>query len=71
MSEASTGESLPDERPKPGRPRKYASAADRVRAYRERERQKREAASLAEPTTPRARPKQPPTWRPPSPHSAP
>lgn len=52
MSEASTGESLPDERPKPGRPRKYASAADRVRAYRERERQKREAASLAEPTTP-------------------
>lgn len=57
MSEASTGDSLPDQRmpdarPKPGRPRKYASAADRVRAYRERERQKREAASLAELTTP-------------------
>ncbi|WP_213930845.1 hypothetical protein [Rhodococcus sp. B50] len=40
-----------DDLPKPrvGRPRKYATAADRVRAYRERERAKKEAAGTAPP----------------------
>ena len=33
-----------------GRPRKYATAADRVRAYRERERAKKEAAGTAAPS---------------------
>lgn len=34
-------------KPRVGRPRKYATAADRVRAYRERERAKKEAAGTA------------------------
>ncbi|MFZ2530213.1 MAG: hypothetical protein WAX14_21590 [Rhodococcus sp. (in: high G+C Gram-positive bacteria)] len=38
--------------PRVGRPRKYASPADRVRAHRERERQRKESAQLAELTHP-------------------